>query len=157
MGDVKVPELSSEELLVGNEEEVREKIANLIDKAVSEAGKPSPEVQKTMEEAMKGLAIFGDDDEDVRDYAKSLFEKEVRKLAAEAKAEDYKAAAEGVSKRVAKLLASRGQPPANDGNKGPISSGGGSAAAAHVNDTVPHNMEEAEAYADKIAASFSKK
>lgn len=160
----KVPELSSDDLLTGDEEEIRGKIATVIEKRVGEAEKRineseklPPERQSAMDEAMKSFAIFADQDEDLREYAKTLLNKEVSKLAQGAGTEDVKAVAEAVSKKLAKLLVANGQPPAEVSDKGPIQTGGGSAAAAHTTDAPPKNIEEAEAYADKIAAAFSRK
>jgi hypothetical protein len=157
MSGEKVPELTSDDLLTGDEEEIRGKIETVIEKRISEVGKLPPERQSAMDEAMKGLAIFADDDEDIREYAKSLLGKEVSKLAAEAGADDVKAAAERVSKRLAVLMVAKSQPGAEVGVEGPIQTGGGSAAAAHTTDAPPKNIAEAEAYADKIAAAFSLK
>lgn len=157
MSGEKVPELTSDDLLTGDEEEIRGKIETVIEKRLGEVGKLSPERQSAMDEAMKGLAVFADDDEDIREYAKSLLGKEVSKLAAEAGAEEVKAAAERVSKKMAKLMVARSQAGVEVGIEGPIQTGGGSAAAAHTTEPLPKNIEEAEAYADKIAATFSRK
>lgn len=160
---VKVPELSKEDLLLGDEEEIRGKVAAVIDKRVSEAekrlseaGKLPQERQSAMDDAMKGFAVFQDSDEDIRDYAKSLLNKEVSKLADGAGADEIKALAEKVSKKMAKLMvAGSNPPPAESGIEGPVPTGNGSAAAAHTTDAPPKNIEEAEALADKIAAAFS--
>ncbi len=163
MSNVKVPELSSEDLLSGDEDAMREKIAAVVDKAVADVEakhqkeQPSPERQGAMDEAMKAFAVFGDSDEDIRDYAKTLFEKEVAKLPAEAGEKEIKAAAEQVSKKVAKLMVAKGQTAMTEGNEGPISLGNGSAAAAHTTDEPPKTIEQAEAYAERIAASFGQK
>ena len=157
---IKVPELSSEDLLTGDEMEMREKIQAVIDKRVGEVIKKdelTPERKGAMDDAMKGFAIFGDEDEDIRDYAAELLKKEVGKLGADAGEADVKAAAERVSRKVAKLKVAKNndqQPPAGDGMGGPLPSEGGSAAASHTVDAPPRNIEEAEALADKIAAEF---
>ena len=163
MSDVKVPELSSDDLLTGDEASIREKVATVIDNAVGKAveaerqkGALSPERQSAMDKAMEGLAVFADSDEDIREYAKTLLKKEIAKLPAEAGEKEAKAAAEQVSKRIAKLMVAN-TPPADGEPTGPIPSGNGSAAAAHTQDAPPKTIEEAEAYADRIAANFSRK
>ncbi len=104
-------------------------------------------------------AVFKDDDEDVRDTARALFEREVKKLPDGATQADVNAVAEKVSKRLAKMTAAKAketEEKAGDGvyGDGPLPMNTAGAAAAHIKDEEPKTIEDAEALADKIAKSF---
>ena len=102
-------------------------------------------------------AVFKDDDEDVRETAAAMLEKELKKLPEGATRKDVNAAAEKVSKRLAKVVAKQDAGQGEGNNHDPLPMHTSGAAAAHVNDKRPATDDEAEEYANKLAAGFKLK
>lgn len=104
-------------------------------------------------------AVFKDEDEDVRETAAAMLEKELKKLPEGATRKDVNAAAEKVSKRLAKVITKQdaGQGQGEGGSQDPLPMHTSGAAAAHVNDKRPATDDEAEEYANKLAAGFKLK
>ena len=149
-------DLTDDDLLGGDLEAIRQKIDQVVEEKVKAAGSLSKEKQANADAAMKEFAVFSDEDAEIREVANEMFNRAVRALPDNATAEDYKKAAEALSRKLAKLRVEQ-QPKPQEGIETPLPTGGGSAAAAHVTAGVPRNVEEAEALASKIASDYQRK
>lgn len=145
-------ELTDDDLLNGDVEAIRQKIDQVVEEKVKAAGELPAERQVGMETAKKEFAIFADDDEEVREIAGEMLTRVIRSLPDNATTEDYRKAAEGVSKKLARLHVEQEQKAGVIPS--PVPTGGGSAAASHASLSIPQNVEEAERLADKIASDF---
>lgn len=175
--------LTDDDLFEGDAAKLNEKIRGMVHTQIEDAVKAALEQrQKEQEEEAKAkgagapetltreqldgfdpetldYAVFKDDDEDVKDTAKALFEREVKKLPDGATKKDVEAIADKVSKRLAKMSAANAENKQQDSDDdtyggGPLPMNTAGAAAAHIKDTEPKTIEDAEALADKIAKSF---
>lgn len=151
-------ELTTDDLLSGDETAIRAKVDEYVKEKVKEAETLPAEKQTEVDNVKKEYAVFADEDAEVREIADAMLHKAVKALPATAGAAEIKAAAESVSKKLAKLrVEKQAQEQEKNQVPSPASTQSGSAAAAHINETPPKNVEEAEALADKIASDFGKK
>lgn len=175
MADVNSKPIISEDLLFeGDLEKINQTAAAAVQAAVEEALKkqggggqePSKDDAPLTKEQISAIkpeeldwAVFKDEDEDIRETAASMLEKELRKLPEGATRKDVNAAAEKVSQRLAKVAARQGQGQHNGGEDAtnPIPMQTSGAAPAHISDKQPTTVEEAEALAEKIAAEYKVK
>lgn len=161
------PVLNDEDLMESSLEDLNEKVEKAykgrLEKALDDYKKEHPEkpVPPTApEDVLKEFECFASEDEDVREAAQAMLEKELDKLPENAGAEKVREACDKVSKRVAKLVASKDGKKPDDGNpynKGPVQTGGGGAATAHIDDKPPQNIDEAYDLSAKIAEGWGKK
>lgn len=159
------PVLTDDDLLEGSLDELNDKVEKTykarLDKALEDYRKEHPEpspAPTAPEDVLKEFACFSSEDEDVREAAESMLERELSRLQDNAGPEKVREACDKVAKRVAKLAAAKEGGQGGDGDdpyrKGPVPPGGGGAAAAHINAPPPTSVDEAYELSAKIAASY---
>ena len=142
---------------------VQAAVAEAMKKKDAEGGQPPKDDDPLTPEQIAAIkpedwAVFKDDDEDVRETAAAMLEKELKKLPEGATRKDVNAVAEKVSKRLFRVIAKQDTGQQGDGNNhDPLPMHTSGAAAAHVNDKRPATDDEAEEYANKLAAGFKLK
>ena len=151
-------ELTDDELMSGDAAAIRKRIDEMVEQKVRQSREVPDERRKLVEDAKKEFAVFADDDEETREISAALMDRAVAELPADADAEQFKKAAEQVSKKIAKIRTAA-QPDEQEQKKvpSPVPVEGGSAAATHLEDAPPKNVADAEALADKIAREFKTK
>jgi hypothetical protein len=157
------PVLTDDDLLEGSLDDLNDKVEKAygtrLDKAIEDYRKEHPEPKAppvVPEDVLKEFACFSSEDEDVREAAESMLERELEKLPDNAGTEKVREACDRVSKRIARLVESKDAKTA-DGDpyrNGPVRTGGGGAAAAHINTPPPSSIDEAYELSAKIAASY---
>ncbi len=169
----KKPIISEDLLFEGDIDKINQAAEEAVKAAVAEAMKKkeaaggqtpkdddplTPEQISAIKPEDLDWAVFKDDDEDIRETAAAMLEKELKKLPEGATRKDVNAAAEKVSKRLSKVIAKQDAGQQGDGNNhDPLPMHTSGAAAAHVNDKRPATNDEAEEYANKLAAGFKLK
>jgi hypothetical protein len=164
------PVVTDDDLYNDSADEINAKIETVYAKRLAEAIEnykkehPEPPAPQTApEDILKEFDCFGSPDEDIREAAESMLERELAKLPDGAGPAKVREACDKVAKRIAKLAASKDEDKdkkPNEGapyDKGPVPSGGGGAAAAHINATPPGSIDEAYELSAKIAESWGKK
>ncbi len=152
-------ELTSDDLLSGDEAAIRAKVDEYVKEKVKEADTLPAEKQAEVDNVKKEYSVFSDEDAEVREIAETMLHKAIKVLPENAGAAEYKAAAEGVSKKLAKMRVEKQAKEEEQQQQvpGPAPTAGGGAAASHIVSGPPKNVEEAEALADKIASDFTMK
>ena len=151
-------ELTSDDLLSGDEAAIRAKVDEYVKEKVKEAETLPAEKQAEVDNVKKEYSIFADEDVEVREIADTMLQKAIKALPENAGAAEYKAAAEGVSKKLAKMrVEKQAKEEEQQRVPSPAPTAGGGAAASHIVSGPPRNVEEAEALADKIASDFTMK
>lgn len=107
-----------------------------------------------------GVAVFTNDDDDIKDMANTLLKSELAKLPDNATRKQVKEAAAKVGQRIERLVGSK--PPAIDDDDdpykhGPVGTDTSGASEAHIKGAKPKTQEECEYLAMKIAASADAK
>lgn len=161
------PVLTDDDLIEGSLEEVNEKVEKAykarLDKALEDYKKEHPEKPApptAPEDVLKEFECFSSEDEDIREAAQAMLEKELDKLPDNAGPEKIREACDKVSRRVAKIAESKdgGKPKDDDPyGRGPVQTGGGGAAPAHIKDKPPQSIDEAYDLSAKIADGWGSK
>ena len=147
--------LTDDEVLEGDKDALNKRVDEIVEARIRMREEVPAERQKNIEDAKKAFAVFQDDDETIRESAELLLAKAVKGLPADAGPEQFKAQAEAVSKRLAKLKVQKEAEKKDAAPPSPAPSEGGSAAAAHMQEVAPRTVAEAEAMAEKISQDFS--
>ena len=144
------PVLTDDDLIEGSLEEVNEKVEKAykarLDKALEDYKKEHPEkpVPPTApEDVLKEFECFSSEDEDIREAAQAMLEKELDKLPDNAGPEKIREACDKVSRRVAKIAESK--------------DGGKTKDDAHIKDKPPQSIDEAYDLSAKIADGWGSK
>jgi hypothetical protein len=161
------PVLNDDDLMEGSLDDLNRKVETAykgrLEKALEDYKKEHPEKPATPtapEDVLKEFECFGSEDEDVREAAQAMLEKELDKLPENAGVEKVREACDKVAKRVAKLVASKDNEKTKEEDpygKGPVQTGGGGAATAHINDKPPQSIDEAYDLSARIADGWGKK
>lgn len=167
--------LNEDDFLSGDVEKANQKVDGIVKAAVEKAlaeerakSKPAPagddapltrEQLDGIDPASLGIAVFANEDEDIKDTANTLLKSELAKLPDGATRKQVKEAAAKVDQRIAKML---GRKPAdNDDNdpykNGPVNVETSGASEAHITGKKPQTLEECEDLAAKLAASAAEK
>ena len=171
--------LNEDDFLEGSLDDANKKIKGIIDEKVKAAvekalteerakSKPAPagddapltrEQLDGIDPASLGIAVFANEDEDIKETANTLLKSELAKLPDGATKKQVKEAAAKVDRRIAKML---GRKPADDGDddpykNGPVGVETSGASEAHITGKKPQTLEECENLAEKLAASAAEK
>jgi hypothetical protein len=171
--------LNEDDFLEGSLDDANKKIKGIIDEEVKTAvekalneerakNKPAPtgddapltrEQLDGIDPASLGVAVFSNEDEDIKETANTLLKSELAKLPDGATRKQVKEAAAKVDQRIAKML---GHKPADNGDddpykNGPVGVDTSGASEAHIKGAKPQTLEECEDLAAKLAASAAEK